>query len=51
MAIDESGLSGQALKNAQAYNRAMDKAAKSLEQQKKSFVERKMCDNEPFQPL
>lgn len=39
MAIDESGLSGQALKNAQAYNRAMDKAAKSLEQQKKSFDE------------
>ena len=37
MAVEESGLSGKALKNAQAYNRAMRKAEESLSQQKKFF--------------
>ena len=35
MAANEKGLSGDALKRAQAYNSAMEKAAKSMEQQQK----------------
>lgn len=35
MAANEKGLSGEALKRAQAYNKAMEKSAKSMEQQQK----------------
>ena len=35
MAANEKGISGDALKRAQAYNSAMEKAAKSMEQQQK----------------